>query len=65
VHSLPSHRLTFLSVAGTDEKALVAVLCYRSNSQRQVLKTKYKAMHGKVIAFKKMNFIFALYNNVT
>lgn len=32
---------------GTDEKAIIAVICYRSNEQRQELKLKYKTMYGK------------------
>lgn len=32
---------------GTDEKAIIAVICYRSNDQRQELKLKYKSMYGK------------------
>lgn len=32
---------------GTNEKALIEVLCYRSNEQRQELKSKYKTMFGR------------------
>ncbi|XP_064385002.1 annexin A4-like [Halichondria panicea] len=32
---------------GTDEKALINLLCYRSNAQRQELKIKYKSMFGR------------------
>lgn len=32
---------------GTDEKALINILCYRSNPQRQELKIKYKSMFGR------------------
>jgi len=32
---------------GTDEKALIDVICYRSSEQRQELKLKYKTMYGK------------------
>lgn len=32
---------------GTDEKALIDVICYRSNAQRQELKLKFKSMYGR------------------
>ena len=34
--------------AGTDEKAIVNVLAYRSNAQRIEIKLKFKSMYGKV-----------------
>jgi len=34
--------------AGTDEKKLIDILCYRSNAQRQELKIKYKSFYGQV-----------------
>ena len=37
-----------MSYVGTDEKALIEVICYRSNAQRQELKLKYKSMYGRV-----------------
>jgi annexin A7/11 len=33
---------------GTDEEALINVLCYRSNPQRQEIRNTYKTMFGKV-----------------
>jgi hypothetical protein len=33
---------------GTDEKAIINVLAYRSNQQRQDVKNKFKALYGKV-----------------
>ena len=39
---------TLMSYVGTDEKALIEVICYRSNAQRQELKLKYKSMYGRV-----------------
>ena len=35
-------------LAGTDEKAIISVVAYRSNAQRQQIKEKFKAMYGKV-----------------
>jgi predicted negative regulator of RcsB-dependent stress response len=32
---------------GTDEKQLVAILCHRSNAQRQVLKTQFMSLLGR------------------
>lgn len=33
---------------GTDEKAIIAVLCRRTNAQRQQIAHEFKAMYGKV-----------------
>jgi len=33
---------------GTDEKAIIAILANRSNSQRQVIARRYTALYGKV-----------------
>ena len=33
---------------GTDEKAIISVLAYRSNSQRQKIKLKFKTLYGRV-----------------
>ena len=48
--STPStHSSTLLlTLAGTDERAIVSVLAYRSNGQRQEVKSKFKALYGKV-----------------
>ena len=35
-------------LAGTDEKAIISVVAYRSNTQRQQIKQKFKSMYGKV-----------------
>ena len=35
-------------LAGTNEKAIISVVAYRSNSQRQQIKEKFKSMYGKV-----------------
>ena len=37
-----------LAHVGTDEKAIISVVAYRSNAQRQQIKEKFKAMYGKV-----------------
>ena len=34
--------------AGTDEKAIINVVAYRSNEQRQQIKIKFKSLYGKV-----------------
>lgn len=36
------------SVAGTDEKAIIDVLAYRTSSQRQQIKQMFKTCFGKV-----------------
>ena len=41
------HLLIFSSL-GVDKVALVAIICYRSNGQRQTLNEKYRSMFGKV-----------------
>ena len=33
---------------GTDEKAIINVLGNRSNEQRQLIKTQFKTMYGRV-----------------
>lgn len=33
---------------GTDEKALMAILCHRSNGQRVLISQAYKSGYGKV-----------------
>jgi hypothetical protein len=35
-------------LAGTNEKAIISVVAYRSNPQRQQIKEKFKSMYGKV-----------------
>lgn len=42
------HGVCLYACAGTDEKAIINVLAYRSNSQRQDIKIKFKALYGKV-----------------
>lgn len=37
-----------VSSSGTDEKAIIGVLAYRSNHQRQRIKQSFKSMYGKV-----------------
>ena len=37
--------------AGTDEKAIIKVLAYRSCEQRQAIKLKFKSMYGRVSSF--------------
>ena len=37
----------FCSV-GCDSKAIIALLCSRTNSQRQRIELEYKTMHGRV-----------------
>ena len=39
--------------AGTDEKAIINVLAYRSNAQRQQIKLKFKTIYGKVCMVSK------------
>jgi annexin A7/11 len=34
---------------GTDEKAIVDILAYRTNKQRQEITGQYKALFGKVL----------------
>lgn len=34
--------------SGTDEQAIIGVLAYRSNHQRQRIKQSFKSMYGKV-----------------
>lgn len=50
------HVLCIMSCTGTDEKAIIAVICYVSNSQRQELKVKFQSMYGKV----KLKFTISL-----
>ena len=38
----------FVYSTGTDEDALINVLCYRSNPQRQEIRSAFKTMFGKV-----------------
>ena len=40
--------IPYLFCAGTDEKAIISVLAYRSNVQRQQIKIKFKSMFGRV-----------------
>ena len=47
--STTSHTSTTCSTyVGTDEKAIINVLAYRSNAQRQEIKLKFKSLYGKV-----------------
>ena len=39
--------------AGTDERAIISVLAYRSNAQRQQIKLKFKTIYGKVCVVSK------------
>ena len=47
---LSSRRIerTLRPTAGTDEKAIINVLAYRSCEQRQEIKLKFKSMYGRV-----------------
>ena len=38
-----------MKVLGTDEKALMAVLCHRSGAQRVLIAQAYKSSYGKVL----------------
>ena len=44
-----------LTLSGTDEGAIVAVLSRRTNKQRQEIKTFFKTMYGKVQALASFN----------
>ena len=48
----------FLFVSGTDEKAIIDILCYRSNEQRQQLKVLFKTMYGRVSVIVIIDFIY-------
>ena len=37
-----------VSYSGTDEKAIIDILAYRTNDQRQQIKQMFKTMFGKV-----------------
>ena len=39
---------TLALLAGTNEKAIISVVAYRSNAQRQQIKEKFKSIYGKV-----------------
>ena len=36
---------------GTDEKAIINIVAYRSNEQRQQIKLKFKSIHGRVYMY--------------
>lgn len=36
--------------AGTDEQALISILCKRTNAQRQEIKTRFKTVLGRDLA---------------
>lgn len=43
-----THPSTYVLCTGTDEKAIINVLAYRSNAQRVEINLKFKSMYGKV-----------------
>ena len=42
------YNILIILLTGTDEEALINVLCYRSNPQRQEIRSTFKTMFGKV-----------------
>ena len=46
---------------GTDEKAIISVVAYRSNDQRQQIKIKFKSLYGKV----KLHILYQSLCNVS
>ena len=50
-------------LAGTDEKAIVDILGYRTNDQRQNIKMMYKTCFGRVSAFFFCLLVFIFHSS--
>lgn len=49
---------------GTDEKALISILCHRTSSQRTAINQAYKSGYGKVYNSHKFNWISFYKSNI-